>query len=287
MNGPTGAAGIGPNGNGDLTMLDSSGYGRTATVPAGVTWYRNSVAAVGTTLADPAFLAGGALLAGGNGYMTVPRASLPYLAGDLTLEFLTYWSGETGFFWVLSTAGTAAAPIREFNLGLSAGALVFYHGDGSTNLQVTIPGCTLVANNYAHIALTRNQYSREVVCYKNGVEVGKANYAASPASSPGTGDLMVGAGFPGYLDELAIWNRVIPADRIAAHYARRTSNSTSTRRAVGGSVRRRDGPAIEYLQRRPSARDLRQPPRRLRLHHDDVRRRARRSDRREPRRDRG
>lgn len=238
MNGPTGAAGIGPNGNGDLTMLDSSGYGRTGAVPGGLSWYRNTIAAVGTTNSDPAFLTGGVYHVGGNGYFTVPRASLPNYAADLTLEFITYWDGTAGFFWMLTTAGAAASPIREFNLALGDGALHFYFGDGTTNQVVSLPACTLAVNTYTHIAITRDSSAREVKCYKNGTQVGQALYAASPAITAGTADLLVGASFPGYIDELAIWNRVIPADRIATHYARRTSNSTSTGNAnsAGPSV---------------------------------------------------
>jgi len=238
MNGPTGAAGIGPNGNGDLTMLDSSGYGRTGSVPGGVQWYRNTVAAVGTTNSDPAFLTGGTIVPGLAGYFMVPRASLPNYAADLTLEFITYWDGTNNFSWLLTTAGTAATPIREFNVGISNGTVNLYFGDGTTYHSFGSAGCTLTANNYTHIAITRDASARQVICYKNGAQVGQGIYPASPTISAGTADLMVGFSFPGYVDELAIWNRVIPGDRIATHYARRTSNSTSTGNAnsAGPSV---------------------------------------------------
>ncbi len=245
MNGTTGLSGTG--GGGDLAMIDASGNGYNGTVPGGLSWQRQLTSLVGTIPADPAFLTGGAYLPGGNGYFVVPRpAASPSFAGDLTVEFITFWDGVAGAFnWILYTGAVTGG-----NIGVGDGVVVLYFGNtaGTVNVDwqgIAPAGCTLAANAITHIALTRNQYSREVICYKNGVEVGRTPYAATPAPVTGTGDLLVGNSFPGVLDEVAIWNRVLPADRIAAHYGRRASNSTSTGNALAA------GPSVAVRIRPP------------------------------------
>ena len=242
MNGVTGATGVG--GGGDLTMVDASGNGHDGAVPGGLTWSRPFAALVGTVNADPAFLTGGAPLPGGTGYFVVPRpAASPNFAGDLTIEFLAVWDGSAGFTWVLYTGALTGG-----NLAVSNGTVILYFGDmGGAFQQISPAGCTLTSNVTTHIALTRSQHSREIRCYKNGAEVGRSPYAATPAPIVGTGDLSVGNSFPGYLDEIAIWNRVLPPDRIAAHYGRRLSNSTSTGNALAA------GPSVAVKIRNSAA----------------------------------
>ena len=91
--------------------------------------------------------------------------------------------------------------------------------------QIASAGGVVIANTYQHVAVTYDKGSGSAVLYLNGVVVEQANLGSFTPLT--TGDLHLGlrpvggaAGtrFVGQMDEMAIYNRALRPDEIAAIY---------------------------------------------------------------------
>ncbi len=78
----------------------------------------------------------------------------------------------------------------------------------------TLPVNGVPLDTFTYVAVTFDETRLKM--YRNGTE---SDSEPAIASMPDTDvPLVVGEGFAGTLDELAIYEKALPADRIAAHY---------------------------------------------------------------------
>jgi hypothetical protein len=97
----------------------------------------------------------------------------------------------------------------------SVGGLIMYRGDPSTNMDIaTLPASGVPLGQFTYVTITFDGAHLKV--YRNGIE---SESAPASASLPDTDlPLVVGEGFEGTFDELAIYDKALPPDRITAHY---------------------------------------------------------------------
>jgi len=156
--------------------------------------------------------------------VTTPGGSTSSINGtnQLTIEMWLNPSALTGLKIFLGCGGTAGT-----YFGAYGSALYMVVWDGSTQ-HVTYDG-TLTIGQWHHVVLTYDGTTQRV--YLNG----------SPLSPlPWTGNVGIGStglilgnysvsgyGWPGSLDEVAIYNHVLSPAQVAAHYALRTDAGVS------------------------------------------------------------
>ncbi|MDQ1746891.1 MAG: trimeric autotransporter adhesin, partial [Frankiaceae bacterium] len=181
---------------------DASGNGRTGSYSGGVTLGQAGATAGGTAAAYD----------GSSGATTVPDASPLRLNGGFTIEF---WAKMTSF--VNSWPGL----LRKGAAGTADGYVVWYTSNGTLhfkrgNLDVATPAGALTTSGYKHFALVDD--GSTATWYVNGAAVSSGQLAAS--LSAGTDPLVLGQGDQAgkqALDDVAVYNRALPAARIAAH----------------------------------------------------------------------
>jgi hypothetical protein len=93
--------------------------------------------------------------------------------------------------------------------------LVVYRGDPSTNMDIaTVPVSGIPIDSFTYVVVTFDGSLLKI--YRNGTE---SDSVPAMASLPDTDlPLLVGEGFAGTFDELAIYDKALPADRITAHF---------------------------------------------------------------------
>jgi len=181
--------------------------------------------AVGTTGADPAWQN-----TGGAGSLTVVNDSDLQITGDLTIEFIALWEhtisrGEH----ILSRVFNG-----EYYVDVdAAGVLRFCQGNGTTFECEVTTSAVMTVGQYHHYAIVRDSQSspKRVLFYVDGALVTTATYTQAVTTSTNTlyiGDTPGGTTqFDGYIDEVAIYNYQLTADRILLHSQARTNDSIS------------------------------------------------------------
>lgn len=183
---------------------------------------------LGTGSADPCFENRAA-----TGYLTVADDADLRITADLTIEWWMYRQSATPSISDLISRGGA----REYHVNVEAnGALQFCHGNTSTfECDTTAAGFVPTGGaDYDHYAIVRDATSspKRILFYKNGVLAETHNYTQTVTTS--TNPLRIGDNpdvggryFDGDIDEVAIYNYQLSADRIGLHYSARFNNSIS------------------------------------------------------------
>ena len=95
--------------------------------------------------------------------------------------------------------------------------LLFHNGDvltESVSGQTEIP-----VKTWNHVAMVRD--GRKIVVYLNGHEAPEVSDEASNSDPSGSDEVFIGGygyNFEGRIDEIAIYDRPLPADEVARHY---------------------------------------------------------------------
>jgi hypothetical protein len=183
---------------------------------------------LGTTNSDPVFDNRGA-----TGYLEVANAADLQITADLTIEWWMYRQSATpSTSDIISRGG-----VREYAILVDGnGAMSFCHGNGS------VAECETTANSfvsaggadYTHYAIVRDATSspKRVLFYKDGVLAETHTYTQTVTTSTNVlriGDNPdVGARYlDGDIDEVAIYNYQVSADRLLLHFNARKNNSIS------------------------------------------------------------
>ena len=206
-------------------VLDSGPKGRHAVHEKGVALYLPGPASRGLSAGGRVNRA--AHFAGGR--MT---AKLPGLGDAYTVE-LWLWNGlpatarpVTGYVLSRGPGGTKGAPGDHLGIGgthdsKAAGKLLFFSGEKLRNVLV---GRTRIKlRTWYHVALVRA--GRKVAVYLNANPAPEIAGEAAAARGAGGPQVFVGgrsdgfANFEGKIDEVAVFDRPLSAEEIAAHYA--------------------------------------------------------------------
>lgn len=163
------------------------------------------------------------------GYLAVANDSDLQITGDLTVEAIVYWGG-TGPQNIISRGGA-----KEFSINVNSnGSLTACHGNTSTFECDNSATGFLVASTWTHIAIVRDSTSspKQWLFYKNGVLNSTATFTQAVTTS--TNQLRIGDNpdasgnhFGSYIDEVAIYNYRVAADRLLLHSSARTNDSIS------------------------------------------------------------
>lgn len=182
---------------------------------------------LGTTSSDPVWQNTNA-----GGYLLVANDTDLQITADFTLEFWAFWENGGGTDNVISRGGNS-----EYHLQVAAtGAATFCHGNGSSNeCETTASGYFSTGGDYHHYAIVRDATSspKRILFYKDGALFGSpATYTQTVTAQTltlgiGTNPQGVGSEFDGNIDEVAIYNYQLAADRILLHYNARLNNSIS------------------------------------------------------------
>ena len=129
-----------------------------------------------------------------------------------------------GYFFSRGTDGAKGAPGDHLGIGGTAGAadrLIFCNG---SDLSQRLEGRTrLQRKTWCHVALVRD--GRKVTVYLNGSPEPEITGEADVAEPGGREHLFVGgrsdnlANFAGKIDEVAVYDRTLPPEEVARHYA--------------------------------------------------------------------
>jgi hypothetical protein len=165
------------------------------------------------------------------GYLLVANDSDLQITGDLTIEFLAYWEATSPSTQHIISRNHAG----EFHVAvLSSGELQFCHGNTSTfNCYATAAG-VVASGVWTHYAIVRDAASspKRLLFYKNGALVFSTTYTQAVTTTTNTLGIgqnphNLGFGFDGWIDEVAIYNYQLSADRILLHHAARANDSIS------------------------------------------------------------
>lgn len=202
------------------SVADISGHGYTGTIHGSVTFGQSGALAVSTDTAMQ--------LDGSTAYVSLPAILLP----NITAFSVECW------FKVASTANLANAPVfignddPQHNLvGFNFGANP--HGTDGLFFNVAVNGVwkqatsstVFSANTWYHIAATYDGSTLRI--YTNGVQTG--SLAASGIMTVSNNPVLIGAMIGptsylnGFLDEPVIYNSLLSASRVLAHYNAGTS----------------------------------------------------------------
>lgn len=170
---------------------------------------------------------------GADGYLTVANSAPLQITGDLTLEWVMFWENDLARPEVILSRNTTG----EFHVQVSAtGALSFSHGNGSSSTAVNTSAGYVVPDQWHHYAIVRDAASspKRILFYKDGVLTDSFTYTQAVTTSTNTlgigENAISGTGtseLDGYLDEVAIYNYQLSADRILLHSQARTSTAIS------------------------------------------------------------
>jgi hypothetical protein len=164
------------------------------------------------------------------GYLLVANDADLQITGDLTIEFLAYWQATSPSTQHIISRNHAG----EFHVAvLSSGELQFCHGNTSTfNCYTTAAG--VVTSAWTHYVIVRDAASspKRLLFYKNGALIFSTTYTQAVTTTTNTLGIgqnphNLGFGFDGWIDEVAIYNYQLAADRILLHHAARANDSIS------------------------------------------------------------
>lgn len=172
---------------------------------------------------------------GGAGYLTVADTAGLRITGDLTIEFFAAWQRTTARTEVIVSKHYEA----EYHIQVASdGTFSFCHGTSvGPAFSCVDSSAGYVPNDTVshHYAVVRDSASspKRILFYKDGALTHSFTYTQSVTTS--TNAVVIGSNptalsgnmWDGYLDEVAIYNYQLPADRIALHYNARLNSSIS------------------------------------------------------------
>ncbi|HUT37560.1 MAG TPA: LamG-like jellyroll fold domain-containing protein [Planctomycetota bacterium] len=209
------------------TALDSSSYAANGT-------YNNLAAGdygkPGAILGNPDT---SVWLNGSNATVTAPDAAALDLIGDITIEFWYRKTAEANDWQrIVGKGATAAGPSRR-NYGVweengAAGHILFQEYDSSGGSVLNFVSNTSIGLDvWTHVVATVSGNAATI--YINGNPDATATRTGTPGANSDL--LYIGYGeqhdhFPGYVDEVAIYNYALSETRVQAHYAARLEPPT-------------------------------------------------------------
>ena len=144
--------------------------------------------------------------------------------GDVTVEVWYRPSSVSGTMWVMSHAasGETEATNTSYSIRVVGGSLRMLWEDGAgANTEIT-PGVTLVVGNLYHIVMERDSVAKTVTTTVNGAVITTISYTNNPTGGSsgvlGIGHIYNTEFAAGILDEVAVYDHLLGADRVSRHY---------------------------------------------------------------------
>jgi hypothetical protein len=209
---------------------DSSGFGHNGT--AAGTFTRN--VATGVAGFDIGITLGGTVA----DFVSVPSSAALNITGDVTFEAVIKPASLPGGGTIIDRGSNSPA-LFGYELLLVGSTVRITDVEVGTNYAVTTNG-SISAGTLYHVVLTCSPHAGPFTAYVNGA---LNNSGATPNTAPTGGvtePLHIGVGdargsliqpFPGLLDEVAMYDKILSPARIAAHWAARNTAASS-----GGST---------------------------------------------------
>ncbi len=163
----------------------------------------------------------------GNGYMSVPHNSELDLVNNLTISFWVYPKNRDR--QALIVKGNGVGDDRKFGSGAEYslvlwedGKFKYKHNETADTFSKSI----IPLNKWTHIVVVRDNDSKTIQIYINGVLDTENSYTIEPKTS-GSEDLIIGSGdyysdsmdnFIGYIDEIKIYNVALSDNDISVMY---------------------------------------------------------------------
>lgn len=201
--------------------------GATQVLDTGSESVKDHLAVTGVTLGETSYCPGLATCAlfAGNDHLEGGGGSEWDISGanaEFTWEWWMYLTDDstTMVIWGLETVGQDANS-RPYVL-FSGGDIYLDRNNVADNVGSGIG--TMTTGEWYHCVITYdNGASPEVRTYVNGAATGTGtlagNFTFNATVSNWIGESAVGTGdFHGYIDEFAVYNKVLSAARVAAHY---------------------------------------------------------------------
>lgn len=154
----------------------------------------------------------------GSGYFGYPEIESLQILGDLSVTVLINITTDIGQGYIAGMrydADTVSSRYSPWNIRVIDGLIYYNHR--STSAQTTFHfGYKLEIGVDYYVTLTRNSSTKTITFYINGTEITSVGYLTNP---DGGSDTLLGIGgsvilstspFEGYLDQLAIFDKVIP-----------------------------------------------------------------------------
>jgi prepilin-type N-terminal cleavage/methylation domain-containing protein len=180
----------------------------------------------GTLTNGPVWKAGADCVSGsclnfsGSSYVLGPDDPSLRIIGDITLSFWVKPDTASNSFMAVATKEYAREWLIAVDVRGTDRAIAWRHGDGVVEYG-TFNNVFTDGNVWYYIACTRSLSPKTITCYKNGVKVGTSSYLKDIVS--GSLPLTIGSGasnyyFRGSIDELQIYNQIIPISAIKNNY---------------------------------------------------------------------
>ncbi len=217
------------------TWANAPGTSTDATYTTNITadtWYRCQVTCAGNgttastpvqvTVGDASFCSRNALsFDGSNDRVDCGEGPSVDITGNaITMEAWVYPTSWRTNIWegdIINKESNNGGGVYTLRVGAGGKVNVALGGIGET----TTPNAVLTLNTWQHVAATYD--GSTVRIFVNGVQVHQAAHSGALTSSPGF-PLCIGnsfafpdRGFPGKIDEVRVWNVVVPESQIAAH----------------------------------------------------------------------
>jgi Concanavalin A-like lectin/glucanases superfamily len=150
-----------------------------------------------------------------NDYVSITRP----VSDDFTIEFwmkTAQTGGNPTDAWYLGKGlvdGEMPGVVEDFGISMTGGKLAF--GVFSQTLHST---SSINTNNWVHVAVTRHRVSGTMQLFINGVLEATGTSSTNALTAPANlhfGKILAGTNYyQGQLDEIRLWNRVLPACEI-------------------------------------------------------------------------
>ncbi|MBB4675046.1 PA14 domain-containing protein [Crossiella cryophila] len=237
-------------GDGNDDLLDASGNGRNGRYEGDVLKQE--------TGALPNDISRSVLFRGGTGRAQVPDSDALDITGPLTLEaWIRPLNNEPGGGWHDLISKYAADSGTPYELVVTPEMQVEFRQGGTGSLQSLKSTGGLRTNRWNHVAVTRDA-SNKVIFYLNGSKSGEGTIAKSGEPNPlplTLGRRNVGGTAQSWLDEVAVYDRVLAEKDIAKHVgaAGRVDEPDQSVELSAGPHRIR----VDYLQQQRSGNQFR------------------------------
>ncbi|MFA5643249.1 MAG: LamG-like jellyroll fold domain-containing protein [Candidatus Paceibacterota bacterium] len=165
-------------------------------------------------------VSGSCLSFSGSSYVLGPDDPSLRITGDITLSFWVKPDTASNSFMAVVTKEYAKEWLIAVDVRGTGRAIAWRHGDGVVEYG-TFNNVFIDGNVWYYIACTRSLSPKTITCYKNGNKVGTSSYSKDVVS--GSLPLTIGSGasnyyFRGSIDEVRIYNQIIPSSAIKNNY---------------------------------------------------------------------
>jgi hypothetical protein len=150
------------------------------------------------------------------------------ITGDASVEMIVYWENGGGTDNLLSRGVNG-----EYHFQVqSNGSMTICQGNGASGSCVTTATGFIPVTTYTHVVAVRDAANSRWLVYKSGVFVSAHTYsqaisAQALTTAIGENPTSLGSAWDGNIDEVAIYNYQLSADRIRLHYEAIDNDSIS------------------------------------------------------------